>query len=110
MFQDRTANEMSDDSDGKYRVFRTAVDSIFHENRHQTICSIFADIILTLYLGALYFFFEKQIYTVDSFFHLNIFSLICDSRIEVLVTKTNWLEVPGISTKDNIVGLKDMFR
>ena len=55
MFQDRTANEMSDDSDGKYRVFRTVVDSIFHENRHQTICSIFADIILALYLGAVDF-------------------------------------------------------
>ena len=30
-----------------------AVDSIFHEKRHQTICSIFADITLTLYFAAL---------------------------------------------------------
>ena len=57
MFQDRTTN---DDSDGKYRVFRTLVDSIFHENRHQTICSIFADIILALYLGAVGFLWENK--------------------------------------------------
>ena len=58
MFQDRPAG---DDSDGKYRVFRTVVDSIFHEKRHQTICSIFADIILAFYLGAVDFSFRKQI-------------------------------------------------
>ena len=89
MFQDRTPNEMSDDSDGKYRVFRSVVDSIFHENRHQTICSIFADIIL-----ALYFSCEKT----NMF---NIFSPICDGMksVDLFLTIAGWPEVKSRDKK-----------